>query len=272
MGGMNRHATAVIHEATRLPESVHIGAYAVIEDGVEMGDGCVVREHAVVRCGSVLGEGCVVDAHAVVGGLPQDLGFHPGTPSGVRLGNKVILREGVTINRATVEGGFTELGDGCYLMAGAHVGHDCELGEHVILANDVLLAGKVRMGGHVFAGGAAVFHQYCRVGESAMISGASRVSQDVPAFCMMAERNELVGLNLVGLRRRGLERETLAELKKLYRLVFATAGRPGVLAEGLLKDGVAKTAEGVRFLEFLEGESRQGVMRPRKERKAGVAR
>lgn len=266
---MAQHATAVIHEATRLDDSVSVGAYAVIEDGVELGPGCLIREHAVVRCGSVLGAECVVDAHAVVGGLPQDLGFSPKTPSGVRLGDKVVLREGVTINRATEEGAFTEIGTGSYLMAGAHVGHDSVIGRHVILANDVLIAGKVRMEDHVFAGGAAVFHQFCRIGESAMVSGGSRVSVDVPAFSLTAERNELIGLNLIGLRRRSFARETIGELKKLFRLVYATDGRAGVIAGGLLKDGVAQTAEGRHFLEFLAAESHRGVMRPRRDKENG---
>ncbi len=262
---MPHHPTAVIHEATRIEESVSIGAYAVIEDGVEIGPGCVIREHAVLRAGTCLGGGCQIDAHAVVGGLPQDLSFHPSTPSGVRLGEGVVLREGVTVNRATREGSFTEIGTGSLLMAYAHVGHDCQVGEHVILANNVLVAGKVTIGDHVFVGGGTGFHQYVRVGESAMVSGLSRCSIDLPPFCIMAERNELIGLNLVGLKRRGIERESLHELKKLYRLVFASEGRPSVLARGIAADKVAKTAEGGRFLSFLSAESQRGVMRPRKK-------
>ncbi|MGC9451577.1 MAG: acyl-ACP--UDP-N-acetylglucosamine O-acyltransferase [Oceanipulchritudo sp.] len=263
---MKQHPTAVIHEATRMAEDVVVGPYAVIEDGVEIGKGCVIREHAVIRSGTILGKGCVVDAHAVIGGLPQDLGFNPKTPSGVRVGERVTFREGVTVNRATVEGAFTEIGDHCFLMAESHVGHDCRLGSHVILANAVLLAGKVTVGDHTFIGGTAAVHQFCRIGESTMVGGVARVSQDVPPFCMMSERNELIGLNLVGLQRRGVPRETLRELKKLYHMVFGFEGRPRVLAEGALKDGLPATAEGKRFLEFIAGESRKGMMRPRKSR------
>ena len=268
---MPQHPTAVIHKATRIDETTTIGPYAVIEDGVEIGPRCVIREHAVLRAGTVLGARCHIDAHAVVGGLPQDLSFHPSTPSGVRLGDGVVLRENVTISRATAEGAFTEIGAGSMLMACAHVGHDCRVGEHVILANNVLVAGKVSIGDHVFVGGGAAFHQFVRVGESAMVSGLSRCAIDLPPFCITAERSELIGLNLVGLKRRGFERESIRELKKLYHLVFATEGRPGVLAGGILADGVAVTEEGKRFLRFLTEESKRGVMRPRRKDRSAEA-
>ena len=261
---MPNHPTAVIHEATRIPEDVTIGAYAVIEDGVELGSGCIIRDHALIRSGTILGQRCIIDSHAVVGGLPQDLSFNPATPSGVRIGNNVTIREGVTINRATFEGQFTEVGDNSMLMANSHLGHDCKVGRNVILANNVMLAGKVSVGDYTFIGGGAGIHQFCRIGQSAMLSGLSRVSQDVPPFCMMAERNELIGLNLVGLKRRGFEREAIKELKMLYHLVYSMEGRPGILAEGALKDGMAKSDIGRQFLEFLMGESSKGVMRPRK--------
>ncbi|MEX0326931.1 MAG: acyl-ACP--UDP-N-acetylglucosamine O-acyltransferase [Puniceicoccaceae bacterium] len=262
---MPNHPTAVIHEATRIPDDVTIGAYAVVEDGVEIGSGSIIREHAIIRSGTILGQRCIVDAHAVIGGLPQDFSFNPATPSGVRIGDNVTIREGVTINRATFEGQFTEVGDGCMLMANSHLGHDCKVGRNVILANNVMLAGKVSVGEFTFIGGGAGIHQFCRIGQSAMVSGLSRVSQDIPPFCMMAERNELIGLNLVGLRRRGIEREAIKELKKLYHLVYSVEGRPKVLAEGALKDDLAKSDIGRQFLEFMTGESSKGVMRPRKE-------
>jgi UDP-N-acetylglucosamine acyltransferase len=262
---MQQHPTAVIHKATRIADDVVVGAYAVIEDGVEIGGGTVIREHAIIRSGTVLGKNCHVDAHVVLGGLPQDLSFNPKTPTGVRVGNGVTFREGVTINRSTTEGSFTEIGNQAFFMANSHAGHDCRIGAHVILANGVLLAGRVCVGEQTFIGGNAGVHQFCRIGESVMISGLSRISQDVPPFCMMAERNDLIGLNLVGLKRRGLERETIRELKQLYRLVYQVEGRPRVLATGALADGMAKSPEGVRFLEFLGAESKKGVMRPRRE-------
>jgi len=260
---MTSHPTAVVHEATRIAEDVTIGPYAVIEDGVEIGSRSIVRERSSIRSGTQIGEGCFVESHVIVGGLPQDLGFNPATPSGIRIGNDVTIREHVTVNRATAEGGYTEIGDGCFLMANSHVGHDCQVGKQVILANNVMLAGKVSIGDYTFIGGGAGVHQFCRIGESVMISGLSRVSQDVPPFCMLAERNELIGLNLVGLRRRGIERETIRELKRLYQLIFAVNGRPRVLAQAALDDKQAKSPQGLRFLEFMSAESAKGVARPR---------
>lgn len=257
------HATAVIHPATRLDPTVVVGPYAVIEDGVEIGAHCVIGAHAIVRSGTILGARCQVDAHAVVGGLPQDLSFDPRRCSGVKIGDGVVLREGVTVNRATREGGFTELGDGCYLMAGAHVGHDCRVGDKVVLANNVLLAGHVCIGAHSFLGGAAAVHQYIRIGEQVMVGGLGAVSLDVAPYCMMAERNRLVGLNLVGLQRRGVERAVVRELKQLYHMVFGFEGRPRVLAAAALADGVAQSSMGRTFLEFIAAESKKGVMRPR---------
>lgn len=269
---MKQHATAVIHEATRLADDVIVGAYAVIEDGVEIGTGTLIREHAVIRTGTILGKGCHVDAHVVLGGLPQDLSFNPRTPSGVRVGDGVTFREGVTVSRATVDGGLTEIGDHAFLMANSHVGHDCRVGAHVILANGVLLAGRVTIGDHAFLGGGAGVHQFIRVGESAMVGGLSRISQDVPPFCLAAERNDLVGINLVGLRRRGFEREAIRDLKHLYHMVFGFAGRPRVLAAAALADGVPQSEIGRQFLEFVAEESKKGVARPhavREERTDG---
>ncbi len=263
---MKAHSTAVVHEATRIPDNVIIGPYSVIEDGVEIGPGTIIREHAIIRSGTILGSGCIVDAHTVLGGLPQDLGFNPATPTGVRIGNNVTFREGVTINRATFEGKFTEIGNNVMFMANSHVGHDCKVGDNVVFANGVLLAGKVTVGDFTFFGGNAAVHQFCRIGESSMIGGLARVSQDMPPFCIMAERNELIGLNLIGLQRRGIPRETIRELKKLYQLVFGVDGRPRVLAGAALKDGVTDSDEGRQFLEFMATESKKGVMRPRKDR------
>lgn len=263
---MQSHPTAVIHEATRIADDVIVGAYAVIEDGVEIGSGTVIREHAVIRSGTIIGEHCVVDAHCVLGGLPQDLSFDPRIPTGVRIGNHVTFREGVTVNRATLEGSFTEVGDHAYMMATSHVGHDAKLGRHAVLGNGVMLGGKSFVGDYVFMGGSSGVHQYCRIGESAMVAGLARVTEDMPPFCMMAERNELIGLNLIGLKRRGFSRESIKELKKLYQLVYSVEGRPRILAAAALQDGLAATPEGRRFLEFMAAESPKPVMRPRRGR------
>ena len=258
------HATAVIHPATRIGERVVVGPYAVIEDGVEIGAGTVVGAHAVIHCGCSIGQACQISPHAVLGGLPQDTHFDPKTPSGVRLGDRVIIREGVTINRATREGTFTEIGAGAFLMANAHVGHDCVVGEHAILANGVLLAGFVQLGAYVFVGGGAAFHQFCRVGEGAMVSGLSRIAQDVPLFTMVAERSELIGLNLVGMRRRGFLREVIKEVKAAYGEVFSRPGNRVTFATTALAESHWMSREARAFLEFFTL-SRRGYVHPRRK-------
>lgn len=259
---MSLHATAVIHEATRIDPSVIVGPYAVIEDGVEIGPNCVIEAHAMLRSGTVLGAGCHIHPHAVVGGLPQDVRFDPRTPSGVRLGQRVTVREGVTIHRPTQAGHFTTVDDDVFLMAYSHVAHDCQIGPKVILANNVMLGGFVAIGANAFIGGGAALHQFIRIGEGAMVSGVSRLTRDVPPFTLVAERDELIGFNIIGLKRRGQGGEILRELKRLYRLVYFDGGNPRTYAEAALKDGLAKTAEGVRFLEFFTA-GKRGFVRPR---------
>lgn len=259
---MNAHPTALIHPATRIAEDVLIGPFCVIEDGVEIGAGTVLAEHVVIRSGTAIATECRIDANAVIGGLPQDLGFDPATPTGVRIGNGVTIREGVTISRATREATFTAVGDRCFLMANSHVAHDCLLGDEVILANGVLLGGHVHVGNCTFMGGAAAVHQFIRIGAYAMISGVSRVSMDMPPFCMMAERNELCGLNLVGLQRRGFSRNEIRDIKLLYHAVYDAGANPRKLAGELIASGAAQTARGAAFLEFIAIPSKKSIMRP----------
>lgn len=257
------HATAVVHEAVRLGAGVVIGPYAVVEDGVELGDGVVLAAHAVVRSGTILGMGTSVGEHAVIGGWPQDLKFDPRTPSGVRVGVGVTLREGVTVNRATRAGAFTEIGDGAFLMAAAHVGHDCVIGRNTILANNVMVAGLVRIGDYVFVGGGTGFHQGARVGEGAMVSGLARMSRDVPPFTMVAERDEVVGLNLVGLRRRGFVSGVVREIKEAYRRVYSGPGNRRARAAEARQARPWLSVEARAFLDFF-AEGKRGFVQPRK--------
>ncbi|MFP4281229.1 MAG: acyl-ACP--UDP-N-acetylglucosamine O-acyltransferase [Opitutales bacterium] len=264
------HPTAVVHRATRIDETVTIGPYAVIEDGVELGSHTIVGPHALIQSGTVTGERCQIGAHAVVGGLPQDLRFDPRTPSGVRLGDGVVLREGVTVNRASKEGAFTEIGTEAFLMACAHVGHDSVVGDHAILANNVMLGGHVEVGAHAFLGGAAAVHQFVRIGESAMVGGVARVTRDVPPFTIMAERDELVGLNLIGLRRRQLGREEIRALKQAYRAVCGPGGQMRERAARYLAAQASLPERVRRFLEFFAS-GKRGFIQPEIRSAAQVA-
>lgn len=235
---------------------------AVVEEGARLDSDCIVHPYAVIRAGCELGRGVVVHPFAVLGGEPQDLSWQPSTPSGVRIGARTVIREHVTVNRATKAGEYTEVGADCFLMAGCHVAHDCRVGERVVLANAVLLAGHVRIGARAFLGGGAIVHQFCRIGEGAMLGGAGRVSLDVAPFTLAVERNTSVGLNVVGLRRRGVGRQAMDELKRAFRAVNVPAGNPRVLAEDCLLSGQFQTEEAKRFLEFFR-EGRRGFVRCR---------
>lgn len=234
--------------------SIH--ATAIIEEGATLGAGCVIHAHAIIKRGTVLGDGVAVHPFAVVGGDPNFLKFDPTTTSGVRVGANTVIREHVTINRSIYPGKDTVVGARCYLMANAHVGHDCTVGDDAVLATNIMFGGHVEVGSFTFFGGGAGAHQFCRIGEGVMIAGLARITQDLAPYLLVAERNEVSGLNLVGLKRRGVSREAIAELKECYAAVFA-GGDPRKLAAAR----TAKTAEAKRFLNFF-ATGKRGFARP----------
>lgn len=211
----------------------------------------------------MLGDGVVVHPFAVLGGEPQDLGFDVANDSTVCVGARTVIREHVTISRATRAGAATQIGADCFLMAACHVAHDCRVGDRVVIANAALLAGHVQLGDRSFLGGGAVIHQFCRIGEGAMIGGGARISRDVPPFTLATERNALIGLNKVGLRRSGLERAALDELKRALRIVATPIGNVRELAGAALARGEFSSPEARRLLEFYQ-QGRRGFVRPRR--------
>lgn len=229
---------------------------AIIERDSQLGSDCDLHAGVIIRRHTTLGDQVTVHPYAVLGGEPQDLHFDPKTESGVRIGSGTTVREYVTISRSTRSGGCTEVGKNCFLMAGVHIAHDCVVGDNVILANGTLLAGHVTVGDFVFFGGSAAVHQFCRVGESVMVGGHASITRDVPPYVMVAERDAVVGLNLVGLRRRGISRAAIVELKRAYHEVFFTAGNIREIAAAALARGGYTSVEARRFLEFFQGGKR----------------
>jgi UDP-N-acetylglucosamine acyltransferase len=220
---------------------------AIVEDGAIIGNDCEIAAFAVIKRGVVLGDRVKVDHHAVIGGLPQAIHFDATVASGVLIGDDVTIREGVTINRSTCAGQNTVIGSHVYLMANSHVGHDCVVHAHTIVANAVLLAGHVNVGYHCFLGGGAACHQFLRIGEGVMLSGLSRFTKDIPPFALAHERNLLSGLNLIGLKRRGFARATIADLKQCFKAVY-------MAEDANMKRNAAgtraATPEGQLFLDF----------------------
>jgi UDP-N-acetylglucosamine acyltransferase len=229
---------------------------AIVEPGAQLGAGCEIMAYAVVTKHVVLGDNVVVHPFAVLGGDPQYLKFDRGSTTGVRVGAGTVIREHVTINRSILPDKFTVVGANCFLMAASHVAHDCDVADNVVLANAALLAGHVSVGGHSFLGGGAAVHQFCRIGESVMVAGHASITRDVPHFTMVAERDEVIGFNAIGLRRRGFSRVAIAELKAAFKDVYFTPGNIRDVAAQRLAASAFETPEARRFLEFFAGGKR----------------
>jgi UDP-N-acetylglucosamine acyltransferase len=215
--------TARVGSGARLGEGVRIGPYAVIEDNVVLGPGTEVRAHAVIKRFTTLGAENVVHEGAVLGGEPQDTAY-TGADSAVVIGDRNLIREGVTVHRATTPAGATVIGCDCFLMAYSHVAHDNRLGDRVILANNVTLAGHVELGERAFLSGGVGVHQFCRVGRLAMVGGHSKITQDCLPFVLTdGAPARTRGLNLVGLRRSGMTAPSVRALKQAYRLLLRSS-------------------------------------------------
>ncbi len=215
------HSTAIIGDGVTLGENVSIGAYCVIDGSVSIGDGTRLISHISISGNTTIGKNCTIYPFASLGHIPQDLKYH-GEPSQLIIGDNNTIREHVTMNGGTEGGGMvTRVGNNCLFMVGAHVAHDCQLGNHVILANNATLAGHVEVGDFCIIGGLAAVHQFVRIGAQAVIGGMSGVEHDViPYGSVMGERANLAGLNLVGLKRRGFDRDTIHALRNAYKMIF----------------------------------------------------
>jgi UDP-N-acetylglucosamine acyltransferase len=243
--------TAVVSPRAELGSGVRVGPYAIIEENVSVGDRTVIGPHAVLEGWTEIGEDCKIHAGALIGGEPQDLKYD-GASSRVRIGRQNVIREYVTIHRATEEGGVTVIGDQNLLMAYVHVAHDCVIGDHVILANAVNLAGHVEIENHAIIGGVTAVHQFVRIGRHAFIGGSSRVSQDIPPYLRCAGNPlRIVGLNSVGLMRRGFPAEVVVELKRAYRLLYRSDLNVSQAVERIRTD-LKRFPEISTFLRFIE--------------------
>lgn len=236
---------------------------AIVESGAQLGADCEIGAYALVTRHCVLGANVVVHPFAVLGGDPQYLKFDRATESKVEIGAGTVIREHATVNRSIIAGGSTRVGGGCFLMAASHVAHDCTVGEAVVIANAALLAGHVSVGNFAFLGGNCAVHQFCRIGEGVMVGGLASITRDIPHFTMVAERDDIVGLNVIGLRRRGVSRVAIAELKRAFHAVFFTPGNIRGVAAAALASGVYTAAETRRFLEFF-AEGKRSFARARR--------
>lgn len=211
---------AVVSKKARIARDVEIGPFAVIEDDVEISSGAKIWAHAYLCSGTYIGELAQVHMGAVIGNLPQDLGFNKEKKTYVKIGARTVVREYATIHRATVEGGATTVGNDCYLMAVSHIGHDCHIGNNAIIANGALLAGHVSVGDYAFVSGNVVVHQFCRIGTLAMIGGFTGINKDVPPYMLVRGPSVVRSVNLVGLRRAKMARESIHNIQEAYKLIY----------------------------------------------------
>jgi len=213
------HPTAIIHPKAKLDSTVRVGPYAVIDEAVQLGADCVVGPHVYLTGVTTIGARNQFHAGSVIGDAPQDLKYK-GEPTRVRIGDGNIFREHVTVNRATTADGVTVIGSNNYLLLHSHVGHNCQLGDHIILGGGALLAGHVIVQDRALLSGNCMVHQFTRVGTLAMMQGGAGISKDLPPFTIAAGVNLICGLNVVGLRRAGFDAGQRLEIKRLYRALF----------------------------------------------------
>ncbi|RME85243.1 MAG: acyl-ACP--UDP-N-acetylglucosamine O-acyltransferase [Planctomycetota bacterium] len=214
------HPTAIVGKEAQIGKNVQIGPYAIIEDGAVIGDGTEIMAHTFISRYARIGQNCRIFMGSIIGTDPQDIKFDPSLESYVEIGDHNVLREYVTVHRASIEGQSTLIGDHNFVMAQSHFGHDCKVGNYNIIANNALIAGHVEIGDHVFISGGVPIHQFVRVGSYAMLSGWSAVSLDVPPFMIAMGPNTVRALNVVGLTRNGIPKETIAQLRKAYKILY----------------------------------------------------
>lgn len=211
-----------IHPDARIGKNLTIGNFNTIGEDVIIGDNCWIANNVTIYPGARIGDGVRIFPGAVVAAVPQDLKFK-GEPSTVIIGNGTVLRECVTVHRGTASKGTTVVGDNCLIMAYTHIAHDCRLGNNIIISNATQLAGEVQVDDYAVIGGGSLIHQFCHLGKGIMLQGGALVNKDIPPYVKAArEPISYVGLNSVGLHRRGVPQEDIDIISAVYRLIYLT--------------------------------------------------
>lgn len=264
------HETAIIDEGATIGKNVTVGPYSVVGPNVVLGDSCILESHVVVGGNTILGPKNHLFSFASIGLQPQDLKYR-GEKSSLEIGANNVIREHVTMNPGTEGGGMvTKVGDECLFMVGAHIAHDCQVGSNVILANNATIAGHVQVGDFAILGGLSAIHQFVRIGKHSMIGGMSGIENDViPYGSAMGNRAYLSGLNVVGLKRRNFSRETIHEMRKAYRLLFAEEGTMAERMDDAIESfgTVEPVMDIIRFIQSGADTSR-AICRPKFNRAA----
>jgi UDP-N-acetylglucosamine acyltransferase len=252
---------AYIHPDARLGNNVTVDPFAYIAGNVVIGDGTWIGPNATILDGARIGKNCKIFPTAVVSGIPQDLKFR-GEETTVEIGDGTTLREAVTVNRGTAAVGKTIIGDNCLLMAGSHIGHDCSIGNNCIIGNATGLAGEVKVEDWAILSGGTLVHQFTRIGAHVIVGGGSKIRIDVPPF-IKADREPLsyMGLNTVGLTRRGFEKERIDEIHNIYRALYQNNMNLSQALEYVEKE-FRQTPDRDYIIDFIRN-SERGVIRAR---------
>jgi UDP-N-acetylglucosamine acyltransferase len=251
------HPTAIVDPNAKIGANVQIGPFSIIGPHVKIGAKTVVQSHVVIEGEVITGHGNFIGHSAIIGAPPQDVSFLPERKTKVEIGNDNIIREYCTIHRGSPDGSATKIGDKNFLMAGAHIGHNCIIGNDVIIANNCLLAGHVRVDDGAFLGGGSTFHQFMHIGRLVMVQGSSAFGKDLPPFVVAAERNCVFGLNIIGMRRAGLSVNDRDEIKEAFKLIYLSG-----LNTSQALDKAATMIFGAparEFLDFVANARKRGI-------------
>ena len=250
---------AFIHTDSKIARNVVIEPFVTIEKDVEIGSGTWIGSNVTIMEGARIGKNCRIFPGAVISAIPQDLKFE-GEKSLTIIGDNCTIRECATINRGTSASGKTIIGNDCLIMAYAHIAHDCVVGNNCIIVNSVALGGHVTIGDYAIIGGLSAVHQFVSIGKHAMVSGGSLIRKDVPPFVKAArEPLSFVGINSIGLRRRGFSNEKIAEIQTIYRILFQKNNNN---TQAILKieTEIDTSAERDEIISFVQNSGR-GIMR-----------
>lgn len=257
------HPTAIISNEAIIASDVTIGPYTVLEGPVRLASGCQVGPHCHLSGDTVIGENTRIHAGAVVGDIPQDHSFCDGIQSGTRIGAHCSIREYVTIHRGANEGGMTEIGDHCMIMAFTHVAHNCRIEDYVNVANNSILAGHIEVGARAFISGAVVMQQFVRVGTLAMVGAQARIPKDIPPYSMIGKGSVISGVNTVGLRRADMSPAARKAVRTAMRKIFF---QPDTLPTQAVEEVAAEFADvaEVQLLVDFVRSAKRGTMAARR--------
>jgi len=251
------HPTAIVDPGARLAAGVEVGPFSTIGPQVIIGEKTVVQSQVVIEGEVKIGDGNFIGHGAIIGAPPQDVSFSPERKTTVEIGNDNVIREYCTIHRGSPNGSVTKIGNNNFLMAGAHIGHNCVVGNNVVIANNCLLAGHVLIDDGAFLGGGSTFHQFMHVGRLVMVQGCSAFGKDLPPFVIAAERNSVFGVNVVGLRRAGFSAKDRDEIKAAFKLFYMSGLN---ISQALEKAATMKLGPAARAVfDFIAQAKKRGI-------------